>query len=202
VLMFQFNLTTYIITAEIVMFFFLSGIAIFILLDMGVTNIGGQKRLVHLFMRNPWKIEALIICLFSSLPIFIIYIIMMREDPSLLSLLGSIVLAWPLIMYECHRKMMDFHQLLRIGKKKEHDPVFMAKLSITGWTIAACGMVLSFMLGVFSISLELSCFLMGLCGMAVIFTPFRKSLQLYETKLRQQIMNRSKIIHLQSAFIF
>jgi hypothetical protein len=180
--MFQFNPTMYIITAGLVMFLFLSGIAIFILLEMGVTKGGGQKRLVHLFMRNPWKVEALIVCLFSSFPIYIIPIIMMGEDLSSLTILGEIFFAWPLIMYGFHSQMMDFHQLLGIGKKKGHDPVFMAKLSITGWSIAACGMVLSIVLFVFSISPELSYFLIGFCVMAVIFTPIRKSLAIVRNK--------------------
>ena len=85
-------------------------------------------------------------------------------------------------MYGFHSQMMDFHQLLGIGKKKEHDPVSMAKLSITGWSIAACGLVLSIVLFVFSISLELSYFLIGFCVMAVIFTPFRKSLAIVRNK--------------------
>jgi hypothetical protein len=48
----------YIITAGLAMLFFLSGMAIFLLLEMSVMNVGGQKRLVHQFMKNPWKVEA------------------------------------------------------------------------------------------------------------------------------------------------
>jgi hypothetical protein len=166
----------YIITAGLAMLFFLSGMAIFLLLEMSVMNVGGQKRLVHQFMKNPWKVEALIICLFSSFPISLISILMMAENSSSLFIVGTLVFGWPILMYVFHSRMMDFRQLLGIDRKKEYDPVFVAKLSITVWSIAAFGLVLSFILIVFSTFLELGASLVVPCIMIMIHIRFRKSL--------------------------
>ncbi|MFX1580564.1 MAG: hypothetical protein ACFFBJ_13025 [Promethearchaeota archaeon] len=173
--MFQISPVIYIMTTGLTMFLFLSGIAIFIFLEESIANIGRQKRMVYLFMKHPWKVEALIICLLTSFPIVIISITLMAGK-SLLSIAGTLVLGWPILMYVFHGRMMDFRQLLGIGRKKEHDPVFVAQLSITVWSIAACGLVLSFIFGVFNISIELGYFLIGPCVMAMILIRIRESL--------------------------
>jgi hypothetical protein len=160
------------------MFFFLSGMTMFMLLEMGVTNVGGQKRIVHLFIKHPWKVEALIISLFFSFPIAIISMSFMGEDTSLLSLVATSVIAWLVLSFFVHRRFMDFQQTLGIGRKKEYDPVFVANLSIAVWTIATCGLVLSFLISIYDISQSLSYLLLGSCGTAMWFIPFRKSLKI------------------------
>ncbi len=102
----------------------------------------------------------------------------MGEDSSLISLVATVVIAWPVLSYFMHRRFMDFRQTLGIEKKKEYDPVFVAYLSIAVWSIAACGLVLSFLLSIYSISQSLSYLLLGSCGAVMWFIPFRKSLKI------------------------
>ena len=172
----QINPTMFITMSGIAMFLMLLAITIMLLLEMGVTNVGSQKRLVHLFISHPFKVEALVIGSFWSFPIFIVPISILGEDSSMLTLVGTLAIAWPVLSYVLHRRLMDFQQTLGLGKKKEYNPVLVAKLSVTIWAIAACGVVLSFFIAVLEISQELSYLILGVSGIVMFFIPFRESL--------------------------
>lgn len=168
--------------AGIVIILMMSGITIMLLLEEGINYVGRRKQLVHLFMNHPWKIEAFVICSFWSLPIVIVSISVLASDSSVFSLLGTVVVAWPVLTYVLHRRLMDFQQTLGMRKKKEYDPVFVARLSVTIWIIAACGLVLSFFLTAFDRSQDISYLLLGSCGIIMFLIPFRKSLTLVRSQ--------------------
>ena len=174
----QISSEVYAMMSGIVMILMMSGITIMLVLEEGINYVGKRKQLVHLFMNHPWRIEAFVICSFWSFPIGIVSISVLASNSSVFSLLGTIVVAWPVLTYVLHRRLMDFQQTLGIGKKKEYDTILVARLSVTIWIISACGLVLSFFLAAFDISQETSYLLLGFCGIIMFFIPFRKSLAL------------------------
>ena len=102
----------------------------------------------------------------------------MAENSSTFSLVGTLVIAWPVLSYMLHSKLMDSQHTLGLSKKKEYDPVLVARLSVAIGIIAVCGLVLSFFLAAFDISQEVSYVLIGSCGITMWFIPFRKSLKI------------------------
>ncbi|MFW9813259.1 MAG: hypothetical protein ACFFF9_12435 [Candidatus Thorarchaeota archaeon] len=175
-----------IVESGIVMFLFMTGISIFLLLEMGVNNVGSQKRLVHYFITNPLKVEALILSLFCTFPFFILYTsyygFLMGRDTEFPSFLVTIVIGWPVLSYAIHRRIMDFKHTLGIDKKKVYDPVQIAKLSIAIWMVAAFALVSSFFFALFDILTESISVLIAFSGIVMMLIPFRDSL----AKVRNQ----------------
>jgi hypothetical protein len=130
---------------------FLTGMMIFMLLEMGVSQAGAQKRLVYLFMDHPWGVEALIQILLLSFPLSLGYIIyqgvIVGLDSSGMSIIILLAVMWPVMGYILHRRLLGFKHTLGIGQKKEYDSIFIAKLSVFGWIASAC----TFVAGIFSI---------------------------------------------------
>ncbi|MFW9805665.1 MAG: hypothetical protein ACFFFK_02920 [Candidatus Thorarchaeota archaeon] len=170
----QITPTMFMTISVLSMFMMMSGLTLFLFLEMGVMNIGKQKRLVHIFMKHPWKIEALIISMFLSLPISIASISYIAGDYSL----SFVVIVWPVLIFVQHSRFMDFQQTLGIGKKKEYDPILIAKLNVAVWFIAVCGIVIGFLLSLYDISQDLSQLIVIPCMMVMFLVPFRKSLAL------------------------
>ncbi|MBY8997248.1 MAG: hypothetical protein KGD60_05910 [Candidatus Thorarchaeota archaeon] len=153
---------------------------IFFLLEMGVTNVGSQKRLVYLFMDHPWRVEAVIHILFLWFPIsmslWIYQGVSAGIDSSGWSMIVLFLVGWPVLSVVMHQKLQEYQQTLGIGQKKEYDPIFIAKLNVLIWGISAC----VFFGGLFAIAgdflPEVRYALSTLGSLGMIFIPFRKSL--------------------------
>ncbi|MFX1482625.1 MAG: hypothetical protein ACFFCP_05480 [Promethearchaeota archaeon] len=169
-----------IIESGIVMVLFMTGISIFFLLEMGVNNVGTQKRLVYIFMGNPLKVEALILSFFCTFPLFLLFFsyqgFLMGRDTEFPVFLVTIAIGWPVLSYALHRRLMDFKQSLGLEKKKEYDPVVIAKLSVAIWMAAAFVLVSSFFFALFDILTESISVLVAFSVIVMMLIPFRDSL--------------------------
>lgn len=160
---------------------FLTGMMIFLLLEMGVSQAGAQKRLVYLFMDHSWGVEALIQILFLSFPLslgYLMYLGMISGvvDPSAISIVLMLAVAWPVMGYMVHRKLLDFKQTLGIGQKKEYDPIFIAKISVVLWIASVCTIVVGIMSMLWDVLPEVRYTLTTIGSLGTLFIPFRKSL--------------------------
>ena len=153
---------------------------IFLLLETGVTNVGSQKRLVYLFMKHPWRVEAVIHILFLwfpiSMSIWIYQGISAGVDTYGWPIIVLFLVGWPVLSFMMHQKLLEFQQTLGIGQKKEYDPNFIAKLNVLVWGLSAC----IFFGGLFAMAgdflPEVRYTLSTLGSLGMIFIPFRKSL--------------------------
>lgn len=165
---------------------FLAGVMILMLLEMGVSQAGAQKRLVYLFMDHPWGVEALIQILFLSFPFSLSYSIyqgiIAGLDSSGMSIIILLAAVWPVMGYMLHRRLLDFKHTLGIVQKKEYDPIFIAKISIVLWISSVCTIIVGilFMLGDVFPDIRFTLSTIGTLG--AISIPFRKSL----AKVRNQ----------------
>ena len=180
----------------------LSAVILFTLLDPGVNISHSQKRLTDYFINHPTRFEIIFQLMLLAFPVAFGVMLLdymgTESQYSALSIIILFIFSWPILMYSAHQTLIEFEIELGFSsrKRKEIDPILIAKLKIIGWIISLGVVIVSLIVAQFENLSFLASPLAMLGFIGICFIPIRKSLDIIRNKgeIEEGNDRRSKVL--------